>query len=60
MKKEGKTMSQTVPKPTMTLMEAIDAMRDGFEKGYGRLLTEEEAVQWVDEIREDLKQRGEL
>ena len=60
MNKEGKTMSQTLPKPTMTLMEAVDAIRDDFKKEYGDLLTEEEAVQWVDEIREDLKQRGEL
>ena len=60
MNKEGKTMSQTLPKPTMTLMEAVDAIRDDFKKEYGDLLTEEEAVQWVDEIREDLRLRGEL
>ncbi len=43
-----------------TLMESIDSLREIAKKEYGRLLTEEEAVKLTDEIRAELREKGEI
>ena len=53
-------MSQKIKPTERSISEVLESMRTSFKNAYGRLLTEEEAVKLVDEIREDLKQRGEL
>jgi len=48
-------------KPTnRTLAEIADDERKITRKAYGRLLTEEEVIQMVDEAREDLRKKGEI
>ncbi len=48
-------------KPTdRTLTEIVDKQLEVTKQKYGRLLTEEEAVQLVDKVKEKLYERGEL
>ena len=53
-------MSQTMKPTERSISEILESMRTSFIKEYGRLLTEDEAIRLVDNIREDLKQRGKL
>ncbi|MCD7730735.1 MAG: hypothetical protein LUI05_04475 [Oscillospiraceae bacterium] len=43
-----------------TLSEIADEERENTRKAYGRLLTEEEVIQMVDEAREELRKKGEI
>ena len=42
------------------LSEVIESCRQSFIKANGRLLTEEEAVKFIDDIRKELREKGEL
>lgn len=42
------------------LFEVIESCRQSFIKANGRLLTEEEAVKFIDNIRKELREKGEL
>ncbi|WP_295916429.1 hypothetical protein [Anaerovibrio lipolyticus] len=42
------------------ISEVIESCRQSFIKANGRLLTEEEAIKFVDEIRKDLRKKGKL
>jgi hypothetical protein len=52
-----KTEDTYQPRPITAIM---DEAREEFKKAYGRLLTEEEAIKLTDEIREALREEGEL
>ena len=42
------------------ISEVITSMQQTFINEYGRLLSEEEAIRYVDNIRRDLREAGEL
>jgi len=42
------------------LSEVIESCRQSFIKANGRLLTEEEAVKFIDDIRKELREKGEF
>ena len=44
-------------KPTRTLTEMFAEVRENFEKENGRLLTEDEALAYTEEIRRDIQSR---
>ncbi|MBO5342202.1 MAG: hypothetical protein J6A73_05935 [Lachnospiraceae bacterium] len=44
-------------KPTRTLTEMFAEVRKNFEKENGRLLTEDEALAYTEEIRRDIQSR---
>jgi len=50
---------ESAEKPRRTAKEILDSMRESCIRENGRLLTEEEAVSLVDEIRAELKKSEE-
>jgi hypothetical protein len=50
---------KTTYKPTKSIVETINESRERFRKAYGRLLTEEEAIQLTDEIRAEIRRENE-
>jgi len=41
-----------------TMAEVLESMQKSFLEAHGSLLTEEEAIEYVDKIRADLRRRG--
>jgi hypothetical protein len=46
--------------PTKPIVETMNEARENFKNAYGRLLTEDEAIQLTTEIRKNLKKEGKL
>lgn len=46
-------------KPTMSITEVMNQARSNFKKEYGRLLTDEEVIEWTNEARKHIRAQKE-
>ncbi len=53
-------MSKKLKPTDRNISEVIDSMQKSFIEANGRLLTEEESVKLVDEIRKQLRETGDI
>ena len=53
-------MSKPLKPTNRDISDVIDSMQKSFIEANGRLLTEEESVKLVDEIRKQLKKTGDI
>jgi hypothetical protein len=51
---------ETTYKPTKSIVDTMNEARERFKNAYGRLLTEDEAIQLTSDIRKALREEGKL
>ena len=53
-------MARNLQSASEGMLEAIHSMQQAFIKENGRLLTDDEAIKMVDDIRKELREKGDI